>query len=649
MYLGSGWIRMGGKLIPGINDLQTRFPELAQEWDFERNSTTPSEIMPHSDKKVWWICAKGHTYEAMVKNRSRGSGCPYCAGKLAIPGETDLLTRNPQLANEWNYEKNGDMLPSNVTVFSGKKVWWRCSKCKYEWLATVKNRANGANCPACQDYTTIVIKGKNDLTSTNPELIQEWDFEKNDISPYEVSRGSHKKVWWKVVHCNPITRQRAVLSWPAVIKDRVNGEGCPYLTNGKLLKGFNDLATMRPDIVREWNFERNCGLSPDEYTIGSHEKVWWKCEVCDTEWKTTIKDRVRGTGCPFCTKYTRTSFPEQAVFYYVKKYYPDAINTYKEIFDNRMELDIYIPSLNIGVEYDGIYWHQIAGAAARASLKYTICKENGIAIIRITEDINKTEKAYCDELIFCDFSHKEYHKIDTTVIELLNKLGYLEKTDIDTERDEIRIRELYTISIESLSLKKNYPEIAKQWHPTKNGKLKPEMFSVSSSYRAWWYCPVCGGEWKVSIDNRTASYKKGQGKCPICSNHRLRKGFNDLESWCKKNNSNLLQLWDYEKNINKPDDYMPKSSKSVFWKCRTCGESWNARISVATTWRSCPQCLKKKRIKMVQQFDKTGKLIGEFKTAEDAASVLNIDMTAIRRVCRGERTEFKGFVWKYKE
>ena len=52
MYLGSGWIRMGGKLIPGINDLQTRFPELAQEWDFERNSTTPSEIIPHSDKKV---------------------------------------------------------------------------------------------------------------------------------------------------------------------------------------------------------------------------------------------------------------------------------------------------------------------------------------------------------------------------------------------------------------------------------------------------------------------------------------------------------------------------------------------------------------------------------------------------------------------
>lgn len=585
---------MGSKLIPEINDLQTKFPELAREWDIKRNPISPSEIMPHSNKKVWWICSKGHTYEATVNNRSRGSGCPYCSGKRAVPGENDLLTKNPQLANEWNDEKNTDLLPSDVTAFSGKKVWWRCSKCTYEWMAVVRNRSNGSGCPACQDFTTVVIKGRNDLASTNPELIEEWDFEKNDISPYEVTKGSHKKVWWKTTYCDPATKKQTVLSWSAVIKDRVKGTGCPYLTNGKLLKGFNDLVTVRPDMAKDWNYEKNSGLSPDEYTIGSHKKVWWKCSVCDTEWQTTIKDRVSGTGCPFCTKYTRTSFPEQAIFFYVKRYFPDTINTYKDIFDNGMELDIYVPSIKVGVEYDGIYWHHTKGADVREMLKYAICKENGISVIRITEDISNAAKENCDEVLCCDFSHKEYYKIDETVKELLLKLGCLEEPNINTERDEISIRELYTVGMEKASLKKNYPEIANQWHPTKNGKLKPEMFSVSSSYRAWWYCPVCGGEWKVSIDNRTASYKKGQGKCPICSNHRLKKGFNDLESWCKKNNSNLLQFWDYEKNINKPDEYMPKSSKSVFWKCRTCGESWAAQISAATTWKSCPRCLKKK-------------------------------------------------------
>ncbi|MBQ1190636.1 MAG: hypothetical protein IIX57_09535, partial [Lachnospiraceae bacterium] len=61
-----------------------------------------------------------------------------------------------------------------------------------------------------------------------------------------------------------------------------------------------------------------------------------------------------GRGCPVCNHQNRSSFPEQSIYYYISKQYPDAVSGYTEIFPDTMELDIYIPSLKLGIEYDGI-------------------------------------------------------------------------------------------------------------------------------------------------------------------------------------------------------------------------------------------------------------------------------------------------------
>lgn len=139
----------GQKVLKGENDLQTVNPVLANEWNYEKNNgLTPMDVMPNSSKKVWWKCSKGHEWQATIGRRNSGIGCPYCAGKLAIMGETDLLTINPTLANDWNYEKNGNLKPENFTANSGKKVWWKCSK-GHEWQATIASRNNGNGCPYC--------------------------------------------------------------------------------------------------------------------------------------------------------------------------------------------------------------------------------------------------------------------------------------------------------------------------------------------------------------------------------------------------------------------------------------------------------------------------------------------------------------------
>ena len=138
---------MGNKLSVGVNDLGTRFPEVSGEWDYERNAPLkPSDICAKSSKKVWWRCGRGHGWLAAVDNRTSGKGCPYCAGKLPIKGETDLATLRPDLCGEWDYDRNVGLAPSDFTVSSSTKVWWVDSRGNH-WVASINSRMAGQGSP----------------------------------------------------------------------------------------------------------------------------------------------------------------------------------------------------------------------------------------------------------------------------------------------------------------------------------------------------------------------------------------------------------------------------------------------------------------------------------------------------------------------
>ena len=98
-----------------------------------------------------WICSKcGFHWEAQIDARVRERGCPACAGKKIWIGHNDLKTKCPELMSEWNYEKNGILLPENCTCGIDRKVWWKCSACNNEWQAGIRNRAVlHSGCPKC--------------------------------------------------------------------------------------------------------------------------------------------------------------------------------------------------------------------------------------------------------------------------------------------------------------------------------------------------------------------------------------------------------------------------------------------------------------------------------------------------------------------
>ena len=282
------------KILPGFNDLLTANPTLAKEWNYQKNNgLTPMDVIPNTPKKVWWKCQKEHEWNATVNSRTQGNGCPYCSGRYIIKGENDLRTVNPVLANEWHYEKNNELTPMDVRPGSNKKVWWKCAQ-GHEWQADISHRNSGSGCPYCAGQKAVT--GKNDLQTVNPLLVNEWDFEKNNgLTPMDVMPYSDKKVCWK---CSNGHR------WQAVIKSRSKGTGCPYCIGQKVLVGYNDLATLNPLLAKEWNYENNGDLKPEQFTLGSNKIVWWKCGK-GHEWQAMINSRNRGRGCPECAKQKR--------------------------------------------------------------------------------------------------------------------------------------------------------------------------------------------------------------------------------------------------------------------------------------------------------------------------------------------------------
>lgn len=162
------------------------------------------------------------------------------------------------------------------------------------------------------------------------------------------------------------------------------------------MKKKKKLKQTHPQLVLEWDYEKNTDITPEEVTYGSDEKIWWKCDGGHS-WKETIVSRCKNKICMYCYNMHATSFPEQAFYYYIKRNFPEAINRYQ--LDGKYEIDIYIPESKIGIEYDGVYYHSGKLAQEKELKKEKIIEEKNIFLIRIKEHrkenrIERYEKRY---------------------------------------------------------------------------------------------------------------------------------------------------------------------------------------------------------------------------------------------------------------
>ena len=163
-------------------------PELSAQWlrgSDNQPDLTSSDVTAGSGKKPWWRCPGcGHEWEATISNRSRGAGCPACAGKVAIAGN-NLAVKRPDLAAQWlrGPDANPALTPSDVTAGSGKKPWWRCLDCGHVWKAAICDRVTGSGCRSCGIKAGAskrsAPKPGQSLAEKNPVLAAQWHATRN--------------------------------------------------------------------------------------------------------------------------------------------------------------------------------------------------------------------------------------------------------------------------------------------------------------------------------------------------------------------------------------------------------------------------------------------------------------------------------------
>ncbi len=363
----------GARVIEGINDLATLKPELAQDWS-EKNEIKPTEVSIGSHKKVIWKCRHGHEWEASVKSRTiNGTGCPYCSHNKVLEGFNDLASQIPEVAAEWS-EKNYPLLPTMVTPFANRKVWWKCSK-GHEWHTLISTRSGGSKCPYCSGQ--ILLKGFNDFATRQPQLAQEWSERNLPLTPDMINEKSRKNVWWKCRECDN--------EWKSVVSARIKGTVCPVCADRAVLPGYNDLATTDAHLLDEWDYERNKDITPTAVSRNSMKSVWWKCSLGHS-WKAKIYERtIEEMGCPVCEQEYRSVFPQLAVSYYAgKKGLRVRLNTDIEI---GLPLETYIVNEGLAIEAKDL-------SEEKERLKAYICRKQGIKLLKLPYKANEGEVEY---------------------------------------------------------------------------------------------------------------------------------------------------------------------------------------------------------------------------------------------------------------
>lgn len=528
-----------------IKQLVINNEKLIREWNFTKNGQlNPATLSITSTKKVWWICSRGHEWEAIIRNRTHSKGCPYCNNRKVLAGFNDLQTINPALCDDWNYEMNGSQ-PSEYLPHSNKRVWWKCHKCGFEWESQINNRSKGDMCPNCRSS-----KMSNTL------------------------RASRAKK--------------------------------------------NNLAINHPELGAEWDYTRN-QLTPNDYACGSDFTAWWICSWCGCSWSSQIKKRaLRGDGCPNCNK-RQTSFPEQTIYYYLKKIYPDACNRIKV---HGIEIDVYIPQINTGVEYDGRRWHK--EKLKQDNEKDQKCLSRGISLIRIRDNtLHNTSNAF---IIPCIDGNEK--NLENVINDLLSHLGVQYSGKININRDRVEIINQYFIGLAENSIKTKFPEIAEEWDYEKNGTLSPERVPYGFGKKVWWRCGKCGNSFLMSPNDRTSGDGSG---CPDCA----------IKEVSRKNYISV-------KNLDTGIVYgsLTEAAKSCNGTkagiCACC--SGDQKTAFGFHWEYVDG---KKRTRHY-----TGKILcietgTVFKDLSSAASWCKGDSRNINSVCRGRSKTYKGFHWEY--
>lgn len=467
----------GRKVVKGVNDIFTTHPWLEQIWNFELNEVDPETISEVNRLKIWWTCPETKApYQRLLKTQiEKGLLSPYMTSTKVLQGYNDLETVHPEIVNIWDYNKNEDT-PNDVLPLSHKKRWWKLptgdsvekeiriiveSLEKYINLTTlgkvypevfeiwdfdkneqspddyletsnekvwvkgqngesvlrdisyIKSRAKASRVSKSLKYQKVSIPNKTTepLQKTHPHIAKMWNTERNNLSPLEVTAGQSKeKFWWTC----PDTGTHYLRS----IRDQVKaGERSPYMSGKVILPGYNDLATLRPEVIQAWSAENE--KQPNEITRFSDYRAILIDENGETFERSAGGIYLYGTE----RKENGRSLREIEILEHISSLSSKTVieNDYSVL--ETQEIDILVQEARLGFEFNGLYWHsdrRILSPRYHYD-KWADALERGYELIHVWEDDfryeeHQTKLRIAQVLSFCGALSKPARKVTSVRI-----------------------------------------------------------------------------------------------------------------------------------------------------------------------------------------------------------------------------------------
>ena len=359
-------------------------------------------------------------------------------------------------------------------------------------------------------------KPKRNLSQSHPQLIYRWHPTKNgDKKPEDFTYGSKKKVWWLC----PKNKNHDFESPIWFLTHSKSAGGCPFCA-GKKVSEDNSLAFLFPEIAKEWHPTKNGDKKPEDFTHGSKKKVWWLCPKKHT-YSATLSSRTgMKSGCGKCSP--QSSSQNVRIYSEIQFLFDKDELKYNYRVEG-WEMDLFIPKINLAIEYDGYHWHKDNEERDLRKNQYLVTKK--IKLLRLREKplslLTKSDLSLTKGKI----KKSDINNIARFIGKLFPKKSPIQKKIAYYIKQKNFINEdIYknTLAVISLpdpskSIINTHPEIAKEWDYKKNYPLLPDHYTQGSHENIWWKCKICENSYQSQISDKTRLDRR-QRKCPQCKN-----------------------------------------------------------------------------------------------------------------------------------
>lgn len=541
-------------------------PEAAGTWDYTRNTIKPEDVTPSSTKRVFWLCAKGHSFERPVRVFVQSRICPECRRlSTTVSGKSHMM-------RFWDFEKN----TGNVTQISAKSTDianWKCKKCGYEWQSTIRCRKNDL-CPCC-DTNSVIIKGVNDFATVYPRLGLDALQEMNpDIDLGKEGVGSHKRIMWRCHVCG--------YEWTAPIYGRIRRDTpeyriakCPVCARNRRMLSFDQEF---PELIELYSKNNLKALS--DIDIDWQQKYIWVCDI-HGEFTAVLSSMIRAirtdnNGCPYCNG---TKVKREESF---GALHPDLVSEWSP----KNEISPFEITENSKREVEWVCHkgHTWVSRVATRSKGYGFCRDCfpfGKAIKSFADVHSDLRKHYSNKNLtpFNIHSQREY----THAIWICDEGHEFNDTFLAIDRRGFRCPVCSGREIVSgyNDFKTLYPEYARDYDEVKNALPANKISPKSSDMGTWWRC-----EKGHSYHRSVRSHIVWRGVCPVCSRHVFVAGVNDLLTAYPR----IADIWDYDRNGRGPEEVYDSNPNYHAFICNK-GHHYSAKIQqVADNDFSCLIC-----------------------------------------------------------